>query len=72
MPEQKASVGRIVHYKAPANDEYPPRTLAALITGVDPVDGSVSLCCFGPAGFGFRSGIVQGDEQSQWNFPPRI
>lgn len=69
--DPKPSVGRIVHYKAPANDEYPPRTLAALITMVNE-DGTVALCCFGPFGFGFRNNITQGDEQSQWNWPPRV
>ena len=64
------SVGRIVHYSAPANDEFPPRVLAALVTGVAD-DGTVSLCCFGPQGLGFRSGITEGSGQSQWSWPPR-
>ena len=40
--DQEPSVGRIVHYQASANDEYPPRTLAALITKVND-DGTVAL-----------------------------
>lgn len=64
------SVGRIVHYNASANDEFPPRTLAALVTEVAE-DGTVSLCCFGPRGLGFRSGISEGKGQSQWHWPAR-
>lgn len=64
------TVGRIVHYSAPANDEFPARTLAAVVTDVAE-DGTVSLCCFGPRGLGFRSGVSEGDGQSQWSWPPR-
>jgi hypothetical protein len=64
------TVGRIVHYNAPANDEYAARTLAALITKVND-DGTVALCCFGPFGFGFRDNVTEGDQQSTWHWPPR-
>lgn len=62
------TVERIVHYKAPANDEFPPRTLAALITGVHE-NREVDLCCFGPRGLGFREHIKQGEVDSTWNWP---
>jgi hypothetical protein len=69
--EQKPSVGRIVHYKAPANDEYEARIFATVITRIQD-DEAVDLCVFGQAGFGFRQGVKKGDEQSQWNWPARV
>ena len=69
---QSPTVGRIVHYNAPANDEFPARTLAALVVEVNPADFTVGLCVFGPRGLGFKSGIKQGDGQSEWNWLPRI
>lgn len=68
---QTPSIGRIVHYKAPQNDEYPAQTLAALITRVGG-DGEVDLCIFGKAGFGFRSNVPQGDGQSHWDWPVQV
>ena len=69
--EQKPSVERIVHYKAPANDEYEARTVAAIITSVGDHE-TVDLCVFGHVGFGFRQGVKKGEEQSQLNWPTRI
>jgi hypothetical protein len=65
------TVGRIVHYKTPANDEWPERTLAALITAVNN-DGTVNLCCFGMQGLGYRRNVSEGSGLNQWSWPPRV
>lgn len=70
--EQKPSVGRIVHYHAPANDDHPANILAALITQINPETGKVSLMMFGPMGFGYRLDVEQGDGPSQWDWPKRV
>ncbi len=72
MDTPKPSVGRIVLYKTrgSADGVFPPTGFASIITEV--TDTTVSLATFGPSGLRFETGVSQGDEVGQWNWPPRV
>ncbi|MFD7990729.1 hypothetical protein [Streptomyces mexicanus] len=84
MPEQKPSVGRIVHYVSHAsrNGEYSPQCRAAIVTEVADDDRFVGLAVFNPTGIFFRPlseggcqhieqkfGVVDG---GTWHWPERV
>jgi len=73
VPEQKPSVGRIVHYmtRGSADGVYPPTAFAAIITKVTDYE-TVSLVTFGESGLRFEQNVKHGDSAGQWNWPPRI
>ena len=70
MAEQKASVGRVVHYvslgtppRADGSQEYASECRAAIITeapGRYAQDMAVSLCVLNPTGQFFNRGVPQG------------
>jgi len=75
-PEQKPSIGRIVHFVG----ERDSINLAALVTAVNE-DDTINLAVFGPnGGYGFRQNVkhvegpVQTTEEASgtWHFPERI
>ena len=79
MPDQKPSIGRIVHY----NDEpyltaQDPdgvgldRWLAALVVGVHS-DEAVNLVIWDETGGrSFRSLVLYGTDRYEWRWPPRV
>ena len=72
-PEQKASVGRIVHYKTrgSADGVYVPQNFAAIVT--DAKNGiTLDLVTFGPSGMRFEQNVAQGNDPGQWNWPERV
>jgi hypothetical protein len=72
-PEQKPSIGRIVHFKTrgSADGAFPPRDFAAIITTVHN-DTNVNLATFGDNGLRFEHSVPQGDQPGNWNWPPRV
>lgn len=74
MGEQKATVGRIVHYTnlGDADGKYPPETQAALITGLN-ADGTVALHIFYKTGQFDMPAVPHAVEPARghWNWPPR-
>lgn len=82
MTNQKASIGRIVHYTnlGDRDGKYPPTVQAAIITGVnDEEAGDVSLHVFYKTGQFDLASCQQtaadaGSEQARgrWSWPPRV
>lgn len=83
MPEQKPSIGRIVHYRSfgTPNGEYVPECCAAIVTAVDEYQpgegfvGHVGLCVLNPTGQFFNQQVLQ-DETNKcggtWHWPERV
>lgn len=73
MPEQKPTVGRIVHFhtRGSADGVYPPTNFAGIITEVAS-DTQVSIAVFGKAGLRFEQDVHFGEEPGQWSWPPRV
>lgn len=74
MPEQKPTVGRIVHYQSygTPGGEYKSQPRAAVVTAVH-TDDVVDLCVLNPEGMFFNRS-VQRDVDGKggtWNWPPR-
>ena len=69
----KPSIGRIVLYNHPgsADGKYPPSQSPAIVQSVAE-DGSVGLWVFGPKGLHHDTGLKQGSEPCQWDWPPRV
>jgi hypothetical protein len=67
----KATVGRIVYYKAygTSNGEYKSADRASVITEVIS-DTVVSLCVLNPSGQFFIQNVKQGSEVGQWDWMP--
>jgi hypothetical protein len=87
MPEQRPSVGRIVHYQSygTPGGEYPSVCRAAIVTAVDdyqeqtpdtPVHiGHVSLCVLNPEGMFFDRSVLQDEDTRRggtWHWPERV
>lgn len=85
MPEQKPSVGRIVHYQSfgTPKGEYKSQPVAAVVTVVvtEPVDETgkdlrerVGLCILNPTGMFFNTDVPFSEEPKpgHWNWPPRV
>lgn len=75
MSEQKASVGRIVHYQAygtPAG-EFKSVPRAAVVAEVHDADaGDISVCVLNPQGIFFNRVQYSADPKAGcWNWPPR-
>jgi hypothetical protein len=70
----KPSIGRIVHYKnTDTEKEFPPTAelVPAIITGVHSYT-CVSLTVFRHSWTDYKSSVVQGPEQGQWDWPARV
>lgn len=77
MPDQKPSVGRIVHYhtRGSADGVFPPTVFASIVTQVHSNIGdgtTVDLVQFGPTGIRFEVGVAFGEDAGHWSWPPRI
>jgi hypothetical protein len=80
MPEQKPSVGRIVHYQSygTPGGEYTSQPRAAVITEVlsapnGALTGEVGLCILNPTGQFFNQNVPFSEtpKHGHWNWPPR-
>jgi len=74
-PQQKPTVGRIVHYQAHGspNGQHKSLPRAAIITAVHE-DGSTDVCVLNPTGMYFDRGTPFSGEPKagHWNWPPRF
>lgn len=59
------TIGRIVHYNAEDGEVYP----AIILKVWNPT--CVNLEVFGPAPCKYPTSVMQGDEMSSWQWPPR-
>jgi hypothetical protein len=77
MMEQKASVGRVVHYQAygTPGGEYPSVPRAAVVTEVhDAETGDIGVCVLNPSGIFFCrvQHDASGTKGGTWRWPPRV
>lgn len=76
MADQKASVGRIVHFQAhgSADGKYPSVPRAAVVTEVEADGTTVGVCVLNPTGFWFNrnSPFSETPKAGCWSWPPRI
>ena len=76
--EQKASVGRIVHYEAlgSADGRFPVgECRAAVVTAINE-DGSLAMCILNPTGMYFNQSVNQNAMEKKqggvWHWPERV
>lgn len=72
---QPPTIGRIVHYVSygTPNGEFGKECRAAVVTAVDDIDGTISVCVFNPTGQFFNSGLLQDLSHAggTWHWPER-
>ena len=74
MSEQKATVGRIVHYVSygTPGGEFKPECRAAIVAGAEDFGGRAALAVLNPTGMFFNTcGHDEGKSGGTWHWPER-
>jgi len=76
MPDQKPSVGRIVHYVSygTPKGEFTSQCRAAIVAGVNE-DGTLDLAILNPTGMFFNQSVMGDLTENQggtWHWPERV